>query len=150
MRGALRGTWCDVRGAIERGARLRPTLMAEALLAGALAVAGCRAQPAVDPLALNGNWITVSNQSAADWSDVDIRLNTYYRFVVRRIPAGGRTQIPLDGFVAGYGQRFDFKRAQIRDLRLTAKRPDGQSMELVKEFERGGLAGALDGLGRKP
>ena len=54
--------------------------------------------------------------------------------------------MPLDTFVAGFGQRFDFHRMQIKDLRLTAKLPDGTPLELKKQFEEGGLAGAL---GRK-
>ena len=39
------------------------------------------------------------------------------------IPPGGRFQAPLDTFVAGFGQRFDFSRMQVKDLRLTAKLP---------------------------
>ena len=54
-------------------------------------------------------------------------------------------QAPLDTFVAGFGQRFDFQRMQVTDLRLTAKLPDGKPLELKKEFEVGGLAGALGG-----
>ena len=57
--------------------------------------------------------------------------------------------VPLDAFVAGYGQRFDFKRAQIVDLRLSAKGPDGQVIEVKKKFQKAGLAGALDGFGGK-
>ena len=51
------------------------------------------------------------------------------------IPAGSRFQAPLDTFVAGFGQRFDFQRMQIRDLRLTAKLPDGKPVELKKQFD---------------
>jgi hypothetical protein len=89
--------------------------------------------------------LTVSNQSSRDWTSVEIWLNTHYRVTTTSIPAGGRFQAPLDVFVAGFGQRFDFKRAQIHDLRLTAKLPDGQPLELKKEFRAGGLAGALRG-----
>jgi hypothetical protein len=111
--------------------------------------AACGSSPPVDPLQLDGNRLTISNQTSEDWSDVDVKLNTYYHFALRSIPAGGRYLVPLDGFVAGYGQRFDFARAQIQDLRLTARRPNGQRVELVKAFEKGGLAGALEGLGGK-
>ena len=61
------------------------------------------------------------------------------------IPAGGRLQVPLDAFVAGFGQRFDYRRTQITDLRLKAKLPDGTPLELKKEFTVGGLEGALGG-----
>jgi hypothetical protein len=109
-----------------------------------LAAAGCTKLPA-DPLALERNLLTVSNQSANDWSNVEVWLNTYYRVTTSSVRAGSRFQAPLDTFVAGYGQRFDFRRTQIKDLRLTATLPDGTPIELKKRFEVGGLAGALGG-----
>ena len=109
--------------------------------------AGC-SKPPVDPLQLDGNMLTVDNRTATDWTNVEIWLNTYYRVTVRSIPKESRFQAPLDTFVAGFGQRFDFRRAQVRDLRLTARLPDGQPIELKKQFQGGGLAGALGG-GRK-
>jgi hypothetical protein len=62
------------------------------------------------------------------------------------VPANSRFQAPLDTFVAGYGQRFDFRRAQVKDVRLTATRPDGKPLELKKQFQSSvGLGGALGG-----
>ncbi len=98
-----------------------------------------------DPFELNGNLMTLNNRSADDWSNVEIWLNTYYRVTTPVIRAGGRFQAPLDVFVAGFGQRFSFKNMQIHDLRMTAKRPDGAPVELKKQFQRGGLAGAFGG-----
>jgi hypothetical protein len=112
------------------------------LLVAALCEAACRRVPE-EPLKLERNLLTVTNQSADAWSGVEVWLNTYYRITASSIPAGGRFQAPLDTFVAGYGQRFDFRRMQIKDLRLTAKLPDGKPFELKKRFEAGGLAGAL-------
>ncbi len=112
----------------------------------ASAAAGCRTPPD-EPLKLERNMLTVDNQSSRDWTNVEIWLNTYYRITTSLVPAGGRLQAPLDTFVAGFGQRFDFHRMMVRDLRLTAKLPDGTPFELKKPFEVGGLAGAL---GRKP
>jgi hypothetical protein len=113
-----------------------------AALALASGSASCR-KLADEPMKLERNLLTVTNQSAHDWSAVEVWLNTYYRITTSSIRAGGRFQAPLDTFVAGYGQRFDFRRMQIRDLRLTAKLPDGKPFELKKRFEAGGLAGAL-------
>lgn len=113
-----------------------------AVALAALDAAACRKMPD-DPLKLERNLLTVSNQSDTDWSNVEVWLNTYYRITTPSIPAGGRFQAPLDTFVAGFGQRFDFRRMQIRDLRLNAKLPDGKPFELKKRFEVGGLAGAL-------
>jgi len=110
----------------------------------AIAVAGC-SKPPQDPLTLEGNLLTVDNRSSSEWTNVEIWLNTYYRVTTTSIPAGGRFQVPLDAFVAGFGQRFNFRRAQIVDLRLSAKLPDGQPIELKKQFEASGLAGMLGG-----
>ena len=124
---------------------IRGTVRRLGCLAIALAVdAGCRRIPQ-EPLQLERNLLTVNNTSSSDWSNVEIWLNTYYRVTTASVPAGGRFQAPLDVFVAGFGQRFDFHRAQIRDLRLTAKLPDGKPIEIKKQFEKGGLAGALGG-----
>jgi hypothetical protein len=123
----------------------RSTLLTVAcLIAGAVACA----TPPVEPLKLEGNLLTVDNRTKEDWEHVEIWLNTYYRITTPVIQAGGRFQAPLDVFVAGLGQRFDYRRAQIRDLRLTAKLPNGQPIELTKQFEQSGL-GALRGIGGK-
>ena len=89
--------------------------------------------------------LTVDNQSSRDWTHVEIWLNTYYRVTAPLIASGGRAQVPLDTFVAGFGQRFNYRRAQITDLRLTATLPDGKPIEVKKQFTVGGLAGALGG-----
>ena len=107
--------------------------------------AGACGPPPRDPLQLDSNRLTVENQTSQEWHDVDIRLNTYYRVTVRSIAARERFQVPLDAFVAGYGQRFSFNRMQIKDLRLTAKRPNDETFELIKEFRPSGLAGWLGG-----
>jgi len=99
-----------------------------------------------DPMKLERNLLTVTNQSSKDWTGVEVWLNTYYRVTATSVAAGSRFQAPLDTFVAGFGQRFDFHRMQVKDLRLTAKLPDGTPIELKKRFEVGGLAGALGGL----
>jgi hypothetical protein len=122
--------------------RLRCSVL---LLALATMVAtGCTKVP-VDSLELERNMLTVSNQSSNDWTNVEVWLNTYYRVTTSSVRAGSRFQAPLDTFVAGFGQRFDFHRMQVRDLRLTAKLPDGTPFELKKRFDAGGLAGALGG-----
>ena len=52
-----------------------------------------------------------------------------------------RFDVPLDAFVSGYSQRFNFKRMQVKSLRLSGKRPDGTAFELDKKFQESGLAG---------
>lgn len=115
-------------------------------LLAALAIAalslGCRSAPR-EPMTLDGNLLTVDNRTSQEWRGVEIWLNTYYRVTAASIPSGGRFQAPLDVFVAGFGQRFDFHRMQVRDVRLVAKLPDGKPLEIRKSFEVGGLRGTL-------
>ena len=113
-----------------------------------VAAAGAACYKAPDqPLTLERNILTVDNRSKEDWNHVEIWLNRYYRVTTKSVPAGSRFQAPLDTFVAGYGQRFDFRRAQVRDLRLTATLPGGKRIELVKDFDVS--VGLADALGRK-
>ena len=72
---------------------------------------------------------------AAIGSDVEIRLNRNHSVRTPSIPAGGRLQVPLDTFVAGFGQRFDYRRMPITDLRLhseAARRHAARAEERVR------------------
>ena len=111
----------------------------------AFAIVACSRKPPIEPLKLDGNMLTIDNRSANDWSGVEIWLNRNHSVRMASIPAGGRVQVPLDTFVAGFGQRFNYRRTQITDLRLKAKLPDGTPVEVVKEFTVGGLEGAFGG-----
>ena len=51
----------------------------------------------------------------------------------------------LDQFVDSYGRRFDYARLQITDLRLKARQPDGQPVEVVMTFRKDPLTDALGG-----
>jgi hypothetical protein len=121
-------------------------LLRSAIAAGLLSVAtvGCSGPPP-DPLQLEGNRLTVDNRTAQNWLNVEIWLNRSFRVTTASIPAGGRFQAPLDGFVSGYFQRFDVRHMPIHDLTLSAKQPDGTPVELKKQFQAGGLAGVLGG-----
>jgi hypothetical protein len=111
--------------------------LAVALVTASIAF-GCSEKP-VEPLKLDGNMLTVDNRSADEWRDVEIWLNTYYRVRTESIPSKGRFQTTLDNFVAGQGQRFQFRKMQIKDLRLTAVLPGGKPLEIKKGFAVGGL-----------
>jgi hypothetical protein len=127
----------------------RSPIRAIRVLACVAALAGGCTKIPPDPLTLKGNLLTIDNRTKQEWSNVEVWLNWHYRITAKSIPPGGRLQAPLDMFVAGLGQRFDARRTQIRDLRLTAKLPDGQPIELKKAFEGDGLKGALGGIGKK-
>src|SRR5215475_7029911 len=104
-----------------------------------VAAAAACSKPPTEPLKLDGNMLTVDNRSTQEWKNVEIWLNTYYRVKTDSILPNGRLQAPLDTFVAGFGQRFDMRHAQIKDLRLTATLPDGSPLEIKKAFTVGGL-----------
>jgi hypothetical protein len=93
-----------------------------------------------DPLQLDHGTLTVDNHTTADWNDVEIWINRYYRVAVPKIAARSRFQVPLDAFVSGYSQRFDIHHAVIKDLQLTARQPDGKPV-VIKREPNPGLAG---------
>jgi hypothetical protein len=111
--------------------------------------AGC-ATPERPALNLDGGRLTIYNDTDEEWQDVEVRLNHHFRINPKNIPKDGVVQAPLDIFVAGYGQRFDFKTMQITDLRLTARRPNGDRIERTYHFREGGLDDALGGFKGKP
>ena len=116
------------------------------LVAAIASNAGCRHIEETEPLKLERNMLTVDNRSSEDWSNVEIALNYYYRIRTPKVAAGSRFTTTLDTFAAGFGQRFDWRKAQIRDLKLTATLPDGKPLELTKQFNAAtGLAGAPGG-----
>ena len=109
----------------------------------ALIAVGCSSIPP-DPLQLDRGLLTVDNRTPDDWRNVEIWLNQYFRVTAPSIAARSRFQVPLNAFVSGYAQRFDWQHMMVKDLRLTAKAPDGTPVALKKQFERSGLA-ALGG-----
>ena len=133
----------DGTGATTAARRRRSKRLGVAMFA-ACAIFACSGPPK-EPIQLDRGILTVDNQSGEAWSAVEIWINDYYRIAVSGIPAGGRFQAPLGSAVSGFGQRFDFGRMQVKDVRLTAKLPDGRPMELKKQFPASGLAGALGG-----
>jgi hypothetical protein len=80
-----------------------------------------------------------------EWQGVEIWLNHHFRVTPANIPPRGVFEAPLDVFVAGYGQRFNFNTMQITDLRLKGRHSDGKAFELQYDFQRDGLEEALSG-----
>ena len=119
-------------------------LLVVAIVCAAVGAAACveRTRPALN---LDGTRLTIYNDTDETWSNVEVILNQHFRIQPKDIEPDGIVQAPLDIFVAGYGQRFNFKTMQITDLRLKAKRPNGEPIELRYEFRNGGLQDALGG-----
>ena len=118
-------------------------LLGVAIVCAAVGMAcTARSRPALN---LDGNRLTIYNDTDETCSHVEVILNQHFRIQPNDIAPDGIVQAPLDIFVAGYGQRFNFKTMQITDLRLKAKRPNGEPIELRYEFRNGGLQDALSG-----
>ncbi len=114
-----------------------------------LLCAGCRKPAPAQALTLQGNLLTIDNRTDENWTQVEVWINQTYRATTDTVPAHGRVNATLDGFTAGFGQRFDFRRMQIHDLRLKAKQPDGSVVEIVKPMSGDPLGDAMKGLGGK-
>jgi hypothetical protein len=130
---------------------MRRVLPGVAMAVLVLIVAACsKSKPDPDPMTLDRSQLTVDNRTDHDWTDVELWINRQFRAKAPKILKGQRFQAPLNLFVTGYGQRFDFSRQQITDVRLIAKRPDGTPFELRKQFSGDPLSDALQGIGGKP
>lgn len=125
---------------------MRARVLAIAAASVILAAAACRSQP-VEILALNGNRLTVTNGSAQNWTNVEVWINRQFRVTTPTILPGQAFHAALDHFVTGYGQRFNFSRMQINDVRLNAKDEDGKAFEIVKQLSGNPLSDALKGMG---
>jgi hypothetical protein len=111
----------------------------------ALLVSACSAGKPTEVLTLDRGRLTVNNRTGEEWRNVEIWVNNYYRVVVPSIAPHGVFQVQLDSFISGYGQRFDYRRAQITDLRLSARRPNGEPLDAKKDFQGPLLDEALGG-----
>ena len=118
-----------------------------AALIGVLAAAATAAcsRPPPEQLKLDRNQLTVYNTTDTEWQNVELWLNHYFRATVGSIPPRGSFLVRLDQFVDSYGRRFDYGGLQITDVRLKAKRPDGQPVEVVMPFKKDALTDALGG-----
>lgn len=102
-------------------------------------------KPPVDPLQLDRGILTVTNDTPDTWTNVEIWINQQFRVTKSSIEAGSRFQVPLGSFVEGFGHRFDFNRMQVKDLRLSATKPDGTPIEIKQQFRKDGLSEVLGG-----
>lgn len=101
-----------------------------ALAIGATLPLGMSCATEVDPLRVEERRVLVENRTSADWSDVEIWVNDHYRATVATLAAGGRLVAPLDGFVAGFGQRFD-PNHRVTGIEVTARTATGEPITMT-------------------
>lgn len=91
--------------------------------------AACREKP--DPIQIQQRALVVENQTGAAWANVEVWVNDHYRVTRTRMEPGERFAIPLDTFVAGFGQRFDAARQSLTGVEVTATGDDGRPVTLT-------------------
>lgn len=99
------------------------------LLLGFVWQAGCAGKP--DPIQVQQRSLVVENQTSTAWANVEVWVNDHYRVTRGRMERGERFAMPLDTFVAGFGQRFDPSRQRLTGVEITATGGDGRPVKLV-------------------
>ncbi|MCX6543048.1 MAG: hypothetical protein NTV05_01390 [Acidobacteria bacterium] len=75
--------------------------------------------------------MTVQNSTAEEWLGVEVWLNYHYRVTRSSMPPGERFGIPLNVFVAGFGQRFDARRQVVQTIQVKAMTASGAPVDLM-------------------
>ncbi len=75
--------------------------------------------------------VVVTNLTGTRWSKVEIWLNDYYRAQAEALAPDQRLEVPLNVFIAGYGQRFEPQRQQPAGLEVTARGEKGEPIILT-------------------
>jgi len=107
------------------GRRLALVLL---LLACALGAGCAEERPAI---LVQDTTISVENQGREAWSAIEVWLNDHYRVTARTLEPDGRLVVPLDAFVAGFGQRFDRRHQAPFGIEVTARTASGKEVRLV-------------------
>ena len=97
--------------------------------AAIVALAACSGPP--ERLSIADRTVTVFNDSGEAWNGVEIWVNDHYRVTRGTIAAGERFIVPLETFVAGFGQRFDAAAQHVRGIEVTATDASGDPVRLT-------------------
>ena len=97
-------------------------------LAGLSLIIAC--SPAPERLSLEGRTIRVYNDSGEPWNDVEIWVNDHYRVTRDTIAPAERFVVPLETFVAGFGQRFG-QHQHVTGIEVTATDGSGDPVRIV-------------------
>jgi hypothetical protein len=99
-----------------------------AVLVVLLCAPGCA--PAPERLRLEGRTITVHNDSGETWKAIEVWVNDHYRVTRDEMAADERFVVPLESFVAGFGQRFP-RDQQVKGIEVTATDESGDAVQLT-------------------
>jgi hypothetical protein len=98
------------------------------ILLALVIVAACSPRP--ERLTLEGRQITIYNDSGEPWKAVEVWVNDHYRVTRDTIAAEERFVVPLESFVAGFGQRFA-RNQQVTGIEVTATDGSGDPVRLT-------------------
>lgn len=101
------------------------------LVVGASLLSRCCRTDERQAIRVEEDRVVVTNLTGTSWSDVTLWLNEYYRAQAPSLAPNQRLEVPLDVFVAGFGQRFDRERQPPAGLVLTAHGGDGTAITLT-------------------
>ena len=83
-----------------------------------------------EQLTLEGRTIKVFNDSSETWKGVEIWVNDHYRVTRDTMAPKERFVVPLESFVAGFGQRFA-RDQHVSGIEVTAIDASGDPIRLV-------------------
>jgi hypothetical protein len=112
------------------GSRLVARCLLLAVVVLAVGCGGCQKDER-PPISVSGSVVTVHNLTSTEWKSVEVWLNYHYRVTKPSMLPNERLGIPLDVFVAGYGQRFDVKRAAVKTIQVVAKTASGEPVDVM-------------------
>ena len=98
------------------------------ILLALVLVAACSPRP--ERLTLESRQITIYNDSGEPWKAVEVWVNDHYRVTRDTIAAEERFVVPLESFVAGFGQRFT-RNQQVTGIEVTATDGSGDPVRLT-------------------
>jgi hypothetical protein len=95
---------------------------------GVLLVVACSSPP--ERLTLEGRMITIYNDSSEPWKAIEVWVNDHYRVTRDMMAPGERFVVPLETFVAGFGQRFA-RNQQVTGIEVTATDQSGDPIRMT-------------------
>jgi hypothetical protein len=79
---------------------------------------------------MQGRSITIYNDTGEPWNGIEVWVNDHYRVTRETIAAGERFVVPLETFVAGFGQRFE-RNQQVTGIEVTATDASGDRVVIT-------------------
>jgi hypothetical protein len=83
-----------------------------------------------EPILVQRTSLTLENTTRSEWTGIEIWVNDHYRVTASSLAPGGRLNVPLSTFVAGFGQRFN-SATNVFGVEVTAKSAGGEPVRLI-------------------